>query len=71
MTAHIPPGTHGWFETKFRDADTATFAFVTTVNVEPVDNHWVRTVGQVPGFPPGHPPILLNRNDVEVRQDGC
>lgn len=61
----LPVGTKGWFQTKFQHADV--FEIVQETEVLAVDHShsWIRTLGHVPGFPNGHPALLVFKPDLE------
>lgn len=64
----VKVGTKAWFATPYRGADVAEFVQPTEVEVAPLagNAYHYTTVGRVPGFPEGHPPILLPKEQVEL-----
>jgi len=64
----IKAGTYAWFERRFQGADVAVFESDTRVSLKPEGKHWFRTVGQVAGFPQGHPTIMVSSADVNVEE---
>jgi hypothetical protein len=69
MKVKIEAGTRGWFEVKFRGADSVTFKRDTTVDVEAFRTFWYKTKGQISGLPTGHPGILIN--EIYLPKDGA
>lgn len=55
----IKAGTKGWFMTSFNGADVAEFAQDTPVVLSEYSTDWMITEENVPGFPTGHPPIMI------------
>jgi hypothetical protein len=62
MKTTIRAGTMGWFEVKFNGIDSANFNEDTEVELEVHSTWWYKTKGHVPGFPAGHPCILINNH---------
>lgn len=62
MKTTIRAGTMGWFEVKFNGIDSANFNEDTEVELEVHGTWWYKTKGHVPGFPAGHPCILINNH---------
>lgn len=67
MSIKIKAGTKGWFMTRFQNSDVAEFSEDTPIMLQEHSAYWMVTVGEVPGFPNRHPPIMIYKHDLGMK----